>query len=179
MTVRDAPRGPDASAQQPHRRAVRADRRRPRWSRPTPPSVGRVVWSGSPVAEHVDRAVSAAREALGPWSRWSIDRRAEVLLSYKALVQARRDQIADLISQETGKALWDSRQEADALAGKVDITLEQGPHTGRQRVSGFSLELTASREGPLLVPAARGHGRDRPVSTSRPTCPTGTSCRRS
>jgi succinylglutamic semialdehyde dehydrogenase len=108
---------------------------------------GRVVWSGSPRVEHVGQAVQAARAALREWSRWNIEKRADVLLKYKALVQERADDIADVIAQETGKALWDCKGEASALAGKVDITLETGAHTGRQRVSGFSLDLGAQKEG--------------------------------
>lgn len=112
-----------------------------------PAERGRVVWSGAPVVGHVDKAVQAAREALRPWSRWDIEKRAGVLLRYKALVQERAGDIADLIAQETGKAMWDCKGEAAALAGKVDITLEQGPNTGRHRVSGFSLELGETKEG--------------------------------
>lgn len=112
-----------------------------------PAERGRVVWSGAPVVDHVEKAVHAAQEALKPWSRWDVERRADVLLRYKALVQERAGDIADLIAQETGKAMWDCKGEAAALAGKVDITLEQGPNTGRHRVSGFSLELGETKEG--------------------------------
>ncbi len=112
-----------------------------------PAQRGRVVWSGAPVVEHADRAVAAARDALRAWSRWDIEKRANVLLRYKALVQERAGDIADLIAQETGKAIWDCKGEASALAGKVDITLESGPHTGRQRVAGFSLDLGDKKEG--------------------------------
>lgn len=112
-----------------------------------PSQRGRVVWSGSPVLAHADAAVEAARGALKAWSRWSPDQRAAVLLRYKALLVERAGDIADLIAQEVGKALWDCKQEAAALANKVDITLEAGPHTGRQRVSGFSIDLGGSKEG--------------------------------
>ncbi|MCW5757786.1 MAG: aldehyde dehydrogenase family protein [Phycisphaeraceae bacterium] len=112
-----------------------------------PSQRGRVVWSGSPVPEHVDAAVEAARGALRQWSRWSLEQRAGVLLRYKALATERAGSIAELIAREVGKAMWDCKQEAAALAGKVDITLETGPHTGRQRVSGFSLDLGQAREG--------------------------------
>ena len=60
-----------------------------------PSERGRVVWSGSPVVDHVDPAVAAAREALKPWSRWDIEKRAGVLLRYKAIVQDRAGDIAD------------------------------------------------------------------------------------
>ncbi|MEQ8317149.1 MAG: aldehyde dehydrogenase family protein [Phycisphaerales bacterium] len=112
-----------------------------------PAQRGRVIWSGAPSVEHVDQAVAAARDALRTWSRWDVEQRAGVLLRYKALVQERAGDIADLIAQETGKAMWDCKGEAAALAGKVDITLEQGAHAGRQRVAGFSLNLGETKEG--------------------------------
>ncbi|MEO1008501.1 MAG: aldehyde dehydrogenase family protein [Planctomycetota bacterium] len=107
----------------------------------------RVVWSGAPAPAHVDDAVAAARRALPEWSRWDVERRAEVLRRYQQLATERAGDIARLISEETGKALWDCTGEAAAVAGKVDITLEEGPHAGRQRVSGFSLDLGATKEG--------------------------------
>jgi len=112
-----------------------------------PAEPGSVVWSGAPSPSHADDAVAAAAGALGAWSRWPIEERAGVLERYRELVREHADDLAGLISRETGKALWDCKGEAAALAGKVDITLERGRHAGRERVAGFSLELAASREG--------------------------------
>ena len=58
-----------------------------------PSQRGRVIWSGAPTIEHVDQAVAAARDALCTWSRWDIEKRAGVLLKYKALVQERAGDI--------------------------------------------------------------------------------------
>jgi succinylglutamic semialdehyde dehydrogenase len=107
----------------------------------------RVVWQGTPNGHHVEHAVAAAREALPAWSRWPIDRRVAVLRRFQQLAKAREQAMADLICDETGKVLWDSKAEAGLLAGKVDITLEEGPNTGRHRVGGFSLNLGATKQG--------------------------------
>jgi succinylglutamic semialdehyde dehydrogenase len=115
----------------------------------------RPLWAFAPVAAHVDRAVHAARHALPIWSRWPIEKRAEALLSFKAAVAARTEQIAHAITTETGKPWWDSLAEAKLLAGKVDITLEHGPHSGRHRVSPFDVKVTDTRAGKC---AFRPHG---------------------
>jgi succinylglutamic semialdehyde dehydrogenase len=106
-----------------------------------------LVWSGVPRLEHVDRAVASANEALPIWSRWSRERRFLVLKRLRALFVERADQIARLISDETGKAMWDARQEAGALAGKIDITLDDSVHGPLRRVSGFDLDLGGTKVG--------------------------------
>jgi succinylglutamic semialdehyde dehydrogenase len=107
----------------------------------------RVVWRGTPRVEHVREAVEAAQAALPAWRVTPIEKRIETLRAYQEIVRSRVEEIADLLSAETGKALWDATTEAKALAGKVDVTLEQGPTSGRARVAGFDLELSESRRG--------------------------------
>ena len=59
------------------------------------------------VAE-VDAAVDAARAAFPAWRATSLSQRAEVLFRLRALIDARRDQIAALLTAEHGKVLSDS-----------------------------------------------------------------------
>ena len=59
------------------------------------------------VAE-VDAAVDAARAAFPAWRATSLSQRAEVLFGLRALIDARRDQIAALLTAEHGKVLSDS-----------------------------------------------------------------------
>lgn len=120
-----------------------------------PAHPGPILWSFAPVLDHVDRAVESARHALAEWSRWPVEKRADALVQCKQVMAARTEQIAHAITAETGKPFWDSVAEAKLLAGKVDITLEQGPHTGRHRVSGFDVKVTESRVGRC---AFRPHG---------------------
>jgi succinylglutamic semialdehyde dehydrogenase len=105
----------------------------------------RLVWSAIPVPAHVEAAVAAARAALPAWSRWRRDRRFAVLRRYKAIAEQRSADIASLITDETGKALWDSKSEAAALGAKVDITLD--PDGPLRRVSDFELPLAPGKAG--------------------------------
>lgn len=109
-----------------------------------------IVWSGSPVLSHVEHAVKAARAALPAWRRLGLEGRIAVLRAYQEIARSRVDEMAALICQETGKALWDCKGEASLLAGKVDITLESpaaGPHAALGRVTGFDIPVAASRIG--------------------------------
>lgn len=115
----------------------------------------RILWSGTPRLDHADQAVGAARAALSEWSRTPIEKRIDALRSFQALAKERVESIADLICAETGKPRWDALAEAKLLSGKVDITLAEGPNSGRSRVSGFEVEVSPTRRG---VCRFRPHG---------------------
>ncbi|MEX2218499.1 MAG: aldehyde dehydrogenase family protein [Phycisphaerales bacterium] len=123
----------------------------------------RIVWSGTPDSSHIDAAVSAARAALPTWSRWPRERRFAALLRLKALYESRAQQIAELISDETGKVLWDARQEAGALAAKIDITLDDSAAGPLRRVTGFEFPLPGATGGlPASAPTRLGRCWFRP-----------------
>ncbi len=106
-----------------------------------------VVWRGSPRLDHVDAAIAAARAALPEWAAWPRKRRFEVLRRFARLCRERADDMAALITDETGKTLWEGKAEAGLLAGKVDITLDESAIGAIRRVTGFSIELSPTRVG--------------------------------
>ncbi|MCX5689509.1 MAG: aldehyde dehydrogenase family protein [Planctomycetota bacterium] len=107
----------------------------------------RVIWSGSPRVEHVERAVAAARAAALPWAQLGFDARVKVLRTFQKLALDRVEALTTLIRDEVGKPTWDAKAEAQLIAGKVDITLEEGPHAAMNRVKGFELSLGATKSG--------------------------------
>ncbi|GHF36095.1 methylmalonate-semialdehyde dehydrogenase (acylating) [Streptomyces mashuensis] len=84
----------------------------------TDPATGavttRVAFAG---VEEVDAAVAAAKEAYATWRTSSLATRTSVLFAYRALLDARREELARLITAEHGKV------HADAL-GEVARGLE-------------------------------------------------------
>lgn len=120
-----------------------------------PANPEQIVWSGAPDAGHIDPAVRAARAALPAWSATPVEQRIEALRAFQELARKHSDTMGELISRETGKALWDATGEAKLLAGKVDITLAEGPQSGRARIEGFDVEVTDSRIGRCVF---RPHG---------------------
>ncbi|MEV4873264.1 CoA-acylating methylmalonate-semialdehyde dehydrogenase [Streptomyces syringium] len=59
-------------------------------------------------AEEVDAAVAAARTAFGTWGTSSLATRTAVLFRYRALLDAHRDELAELITAEHGKVHSDA-----------------------------------------------------------------------
>lgn len=84
--------------------------------------VGEFPWS----VTEVDEAVAAARRAFPAWSRTPFEERAALLRRYADAVLKNAERLAECISREMGKVLWEARTEAKAVAGKVPITLEDG-----------------------------------------------------
>lgn len=112
-----------------------------------PARPGEIVWSGAPDAAHVDAAVDAARVAFLAWSRWPRERRFAVLRRLRSIYQRDAQRLADLIRDETGKVAWDAAGEADALAAKIDITLDESAHGPLRRVTGFETPIGQTRVG--------------------------------
>jgi succinylglutamic semialdehyde dehydrogenase len=110
-----------------------------------PAHPSRVVWSGATRLADVGAAVDAARSALPAWSRWAVEQRAGALRRFAEIAKARKDELADLICEETGKAMWESQAEAGLISAKVDITLEEGPRSGRHRIETFEFPMGGAK----------------------------------
>ena len=76
-----------------------------------------IIWQGAPNLDRIDAAVEAARQALLPWSRTSFDDRVDALRRWQQVVRKHGDRLAELITNEMGKTLAESRSEAQAVAG--------------------------------------------------------------
>ena len=63
---------------------------------------------------HVDRACEAAKAAFPEWSKLPIATRVAAVKKLQTVFEENKERIAEMISRETGKALWDSMSEATA-----------------------------------------------------------------
>ncbi|MCZ2827564.1 aldehyde dehydrogenase family protein [Modestobacter sp. VKM Ac-2986] len=75
--------------------------------------VGRVALG---TAAHVDRAVTAAAAAFPAWSRMSPHERADRLSAAADAVSAAAGPLAELLTREQGKVLWESRVDVGGAA---------------------------------------------------------------
>jgi len=88
------------------------------------PALGETVWSGaSATRDDVREAVGAARAAFEGWALTPLAERIAILERYRDLIKRDAEDLARLIARETGKPLWETRTEAAAVAGKVDISI--------------------------------------------------------
>lgn len=113
----------------------------------SPADPQRVVWSGGPNISHVEAAVAAAKAAQPAWEAFGFAKRTAVLREFAKIANSRVDELTALLRDEVGKPMWDAKAEAQLLASKVDITLEEGPDAGLARVKGFELALGPTKGG--------------------------------
>jgi aldehyde dehydrogenase (NAD+) len=71
--------------------------------------------------EQVDQAVTAARAAAHAWRRTAVADRAAVLRRLAALIDANREELGRLESQQTGKPLTQGRRDAELTARYFDF----------------------------------------------------------
>ncbi|MBI4774798.1 MAG: succinylglutamate-semialdehyde dehydrogenase [Deltaproteobacteria bacterium] len=89
----------------------------------TDPATGETVWQGRMATEdEVHQAVMAARSAYEHWASGDLSARIRVLEAFRDRLVEHRQTLAETISMETGKPLWESLLEVAAMAAKVDIS---------------------------------------------------------
>lgn len=81
---------------------------------------------GSVCVKHsnVDKAVDSATKAFKAWSQLDLSERKQYLKRLAEIFLSKKEDFARIISRETGKPLWESRTEAGAICGKINITIE-------------------------------------------------------
>lgn len=88
------------------------------------PATGEKTWEGSSAdGQDVADAVASARAAFRDWSRRPQAERTAILERYADEVGKRADAIAETISRDMGKALWDSQGEAATMKAKVAVSI--------------------------------------------------------
>jgi succinylglutamic semialdehyde dehydrogenase len=96
------------------------------------PSTGAQTWtSKESTADEVQSAVQAARGAFDAWAMTPLEERIAVCTRFRDLLKESAEQLAQTISQEVGKPLWEARTEVATMANKVDISVQAyGARTG-------------------------------------------------
>ena len=100
--------------------------------------------------EHIDKAVESARKAYPTWSRLKQEERNSHLIRLKEIYESHKQKMAEAISRDSGKPLWEGLQEAQNLANKIDITLNH------------SMKLVSEEHIPNALPGVEGVIRYRP-----------------
>ncbi len=89
------------------------------------PAYGTLLWQGSnATADEIGAANHAAHQALLSWSDTSFEQRAQYARNFAQQIEKKRSQLALLISQETGKPLWESQTEVTAVIGKINLSIQ-------------------------------------------------------
>jgi len=101
------------------------------------PASGAEVWRGrAAAAPDVDAAATAARRAFAGWARTPLSERIAIVGRFAELVTENKEALARAIGVETGKPLWEARQEAGTMAAKVAISIQaHAERTGERRAA--------------------------------------------
>ena len=119
----------------------------------TDPATGAEVWRG----EIGDAAaeVAAARAAFPKWAAHSLAYRSETLRRFANVVRAHEEELAELISRETGKPYWEAKTEVGAVVNKVDISInayaERTPQRKQEAALGNKVGVRHKPHGVLAV----------------------------
>ncbi|RDE18239.1 succinylglutamate-semialdehyde dehydrogenase [Motiliproteus coralliicola] len=119
------------------------------------PAEAKPIWHGHCASEaQVYQAIWAARRAFPAWSALPQTARIEQVRAYAELLKSSAEELARLIAEETGKPLWETRTEAAAMAGKIEISikaLEQRTGTHESEVAGATAMLRHKPHGVVAV----------------------------
>src|SRR4051794_9612580 len=121
----------------------------------TEPATGDTLWTGE--TGDVDAVVAGARAAWAGWAARPLAVRVETLRRFANVIRGKKEEFADLIARETGKPLWESSTEVDAVVNKVDISVSAySDRTSQRRLEGALGARVAVRHKPHGVLAVLG-----------------------
>lgn len=97
-----------------------------RWIEVDDPATGAVIGRVPRLgAAETRRAIDAAEQAMGPWSRLTGKERSRILRRYHDLIMARQEELAALLTQEQGKPLAEARGEIAYAASFIEWFAEE------------------------------------------------------
>ncbi|MCH2206364.1 MAG: succinylglutamate-semialdehyde dehydrogenase [Lentisphaerales bacterium] len=106
------------------------------------PADGSELWHGSFADLHqVECAITIAKETFLSWSKTSFEERLGILEKYRSLLERDKESYAKLISDETGKPVWESLTEVGAMVGKLNHCI----NSYKERCSCKSVEIAGAQ----------------------------------
>lgn len=103
-----------------------------------------IFWEGHKAThEEIVSAVTAAQKASVYWSRTTVEARIEHLKQFAHQLNMRAEALTHCISDETGKPLWESRTETQAVIGKIELSIR----AYHERMSSHFIEEGNARNG--------------------------------
>ncbi|MEY3986413.1 MAG: N-succinylglutamate 5-semialdehyde dehydrogenase [Pseudomonadota bacterium] len=119
------------------------------------PATGTELWRGQ--RSNVAAEVAAAHAAWPQWAARPLAERIALVEHFAEIVRARHEEMAVLIARETGKPLWETRTEVDAVINKVAISIQAyAERTPEREVAAIAGQRTWVRHKPHGVMAVLG-----------------------
>lgn len=90
----------------------------------TDPVSNQALWAAQAAnQEDVETATLAARQAFPLWAKCSLEQRIEIIERFAAQLEQNKNHLAEVISQETSKPLWETLTEVQSMIAKVGISV--------------------------------------------------------
>lgn len=123
----------------------------------TCPATGKLLWEGNAATpEEVAMAVAVARRAFTGWSITPLSDRIDHVRAFKAALETDAELLARTISEETGKPLWESRQETGSMIAKVETSIAAQAERAGMRAQDLTFGRAVLRHRPHGVMAVLG-----------------------
>jgi len=123
----------------------------------TNPATGEAIWEGAAASPaEAAAAVARARAAFPDWADRPRQARIDAVKRYQTVLKARAPEMAEAISRETGKALWETTAELGSMAGKVDISIRAYDERTGERTAATAFGSATLRHRPHGVSAVLG-----------------------
>ena len=94
------------------------------WKQQCPAELELTLWEAPLDYRPIESILDSSLKGHHQWRKIDLQKRIEFLKSYQKQVKTKQDLIAEAISLETGKPIWESKTEAASVIKKVDITIE-------------------------------------------------------
>lgn len=111
------------------------------------PATGVLIWQGED--SDIDAEIARLGAAWPQWAAQAFTYRIETMRRFANLVRARETEISDLIARETGRPIWDARNETAAIMETVEYSVSAySQRTGQKRLEGAMGARQALRHKP-------------------------------
>ncbi len=91
----------------------------------TDPATGQTTWQGHAADQsQINQAVAAARTATQPWADTPLPQRIQHTQAFAEQLKQHKEALAQTISRDTGKPLWESLTEVGAMIGKINLSIQ-------------------------------------------------------
>jgi len=125
--------------------------------RSTCPATGATLWEGAATdAAGVASALENARAAFANWSIVPLAERVALVRAYAAELERDQEGLARVIAQETGKPLWEGRQEVASMIAKVEVSIRAQEERAGTRAQALAFGQAVLRHRPHGVMAVLG-----------------------
>jgi succinylglutamic semialdehyde dehydrogenase len=89
------------------------------------PATQEIVWEGRAATDaEVHAALTAAAGAFERWADREPEERVRYLEAFRESLKGHRESLAESICRDTGKPFWEALTEVDAMAAKIDVSVE-------------------------------------------------------